>query len=207
MVGRDGDARAADRGGLPVLGWREWVRLPELGIERVKAKVDTGAASSSLHAVGLERFERDGRPMVRFRVHPRQRSTDPEFELEAPLREDRKVRPSTGRSAVRPVIVTQVEVMGRRWPVEITLANRHRMGFRMLLGRQALRGRFLVDPAASFLAGGEGRRARGGKGRRAGGGPGPGGDAGAPDRPDPTDPPLREPPPGTLTGTEEDGNG
>lgn len=142
----------------PVLGWREWIRLPDLGVDRIKAKVDTGARSSSLHAYDVERVERDDTTHLRFRIHPVQRDDSVVVDAEVPLHEERKVRPSTGRPALRPVIVTDLEVAGRRFPVEITLANRDRMGFRMLLGREALAGRFLVDASASFLTGGTRRR-------------------------------------------------
>lgn len=145
-------------GDRPVLGWREWVRLPELGVDRIKVKVDTGARSSSLHAYEVQRVERDGETHLRFQVHPVQRDDSVVVEAEVPLHEDRKVRPSTGRQTIRPVIVTEVELAGRRFPIEVTLANRDRMGFRMLLGREALASRFLVDASGSFLAGGTRRR-------------------------------------------------
>lgn len=188
-------------GDRPVLGWREWVRLPELGVSRIKVKVDTGARTSSLHAYDVERVERDGETHLRFQVHPVQRDDSVVVDAEVPLHAERKVRPSTGRQAVRPVIVTEVELGGRRFPVEVTLANRDRMGFRMLLGREALAGRFLVDASGSFLAGGTRRRPpdrfaapeggdEGGSGRptgaRDGGGPARGGT-----RRDPTDPPRQ----------------
>lgn len=183
MSGPDADAGRRDEGAgdRRVLGWREWVRLPELGVDRIKVKVDTGARSSSLHAYDVERVERDGETHLRFGIHPVQRDDSVVVEAEVPLHEERKVRPSTGRQAVRPVIVTDLEVAGRRFPVEITLANRDRMGFRMLLGREALAGRFLVDPSASFVAGGTRRRPPG-EGRDGEG------TAGARGR-DPTDPP------------------
>lgn len=149
--GEDADDR-------PVLGWREWARLPELGVDRIKVKVDTGARSSSLHAYDVERVEREEGTFLRFRIHPVQRDDSVVVDAEVALHEERKVRPSTGRQAVRPVIVTELEVAGRRFPVEITLANRDRMGFRMLLGREALADRFLVDASASFLGGGTRRK-------------------------------------------------
>lgn len=147
---------------LPTLGWREWVALPDLGMAAVKAKLDTGARSSTLHAFDVRRFERDGRPWVRFRVHPVQRSARETVEAEAPLHDERLVRDSGGGEQMRPVILTHVEVRGRRWPIELTLTNRDAMGFRMLLGRQAIRGRFVVDAGRSYLAGrhnGQGRTA------------------------------------------------
>ena len=138
---------------LTQLGWREWVELPELGLPALKAKVDTGARTSSLHATDLEFFEREGREWVRFLVHPRQRSRARAIRIESPLVERRSVRPSTGDAELRPVIRTRALVAGVRFSLELTLTNRAQMGFRMLLGREALRRRFLVDPGRSFLGG------------------------------------------------------
>jgi hypothetical protein len=135
---------------LPVVGWREWVSLPEWGISWVKAKVDTGARSSSIHAVNLQRFERDGVPWVRFRVHPLQRKSAETVEVEAPVLETRLIRSSNGKVSSRPVIVANLTMMGATWPVELTLASRDEMGFRMLLGREAIRRRFLVDSGGSY---------------------------------------------------------
>ncbi len=135
-----------------VIGWREWLELPELGVERIKAKVDTGARTSSLHAWDLERLEIDGRPWVRFVVHPIQRETSTTIEVMAEMIGERRVKSSTGHAQLRPVIRTRAALGRRRWPIEITLVNRDVMGFRMLLGRQAVRRRFLVDPGKSFLA-------------------------------------------------------
>jgi len=138
---------------LPVIGWREWVRLPELGIEKIKAKVDTGARTSSLHAFHVKMFERDGAEWVSYQVHPVQRSSRELLELESPVLETRLVRSSSGKASRRPVIVTPIELLGVKWSVELTLANRDQMGFRMLLGREAFRGRFLVNAGKSYLGG------------------------------------------------------
>ena len=138
---------------LATIGWREWLALPELGIRAVKAKIDTGARSSALHAFDIELFNRGGEPMVRFRVHPWQRSTDETVASEAPLVGERLVRNSGGIESLRPVIVKPVELLGRRWPIEVTLTSRDYMGFRMLLGREAVRRRFLIDPGRSYLSG------------------------------------------------------
>ena len=134
-----------------VVGWREWLALPELGIERIKAKVDTGARSSSLHAYDFRRFERKGVAMLRFKVHPLQDDSRTTVDAEAELVDMRKVRSSSGTQTLRPVIHTDVELAGVRWEIEVTLVRRDLMGFRMLLGRQAVRRRFLVDPGGSFL--------------------------------------------------------
>ena len=137
----------------PVIGWREWTSLPSLGIDRIKAKIDTGARSSALHAFGIERFERDGEPWVRFRVHPYQRFRYPTVVAEARLLEYRKVRNPGGRLEMRPTIRTAVQVQGGEWDIELTLTPRWEMGFRMLLGRQAVRSRFVVDSGRSFVGG------------------------------------------------------
>ncbi len=134
-----------------VVGWREWIALPELGVAAIKPKIDTGARSSSLHAFNIETFERDGVDWVRFDLHPFQRDAETTVRTEAPVLELRSVRSSSGHSTLRPVIQTTVELSGRRWSVELTLAARDEMGFRMLLGREALRGRFIVEPGRSYL--------------------------------------------------------
>lgn len=141
-----------------VIGWREWVGLPELGIETIKAKVDTGARTSSLHALDVEELERDGVRMVRFRIHPDQHDDARVVEAEAPLCDHRRVTPSSGRPEMRPVVLATLTLCGLRFQAELTLTRRDAMGFRMLLGREATRGRFVVDPARSYLGG---RRVKG----------------------------------------------
>jgi len=129
------------------------VALPELGVARIKAKVDTGARSSSLHAFDLENFRRDGEDWVRFGIHPVQRNSRVTIEAEAAVLEYRSVRSSSGKATRRPVILTQLELLGQSWKVELTLANRDEMGFRMLLGREAFRNRFMVDAGSSYYGG------------------------------------------------------
>jgi len=129
------------------------VVLPELGIPAIKAKIDTGARSSALHAYDLHFFTRRGTPMVRFKVHRLQRDMGHVVESVAPLVERREVRNSGGQTTVRPVILTALEMMGETWTIELTLVRRDEMGFRMLLGRQAIRGRFVVDAGQSFYNG------------------------------------------------------
>lgn len=143
---------------LPVVGWREWVSLEDHPIARLKAKVDTGARSSALHVEDLEAMERDGRRWLRFLVLPIQRSRAEAFPCEAPLSDRRRVRSSSGTSEERPVVILRIALGAEVFPAEVTLTRRDRMGFRMLLGRTALRDRFLVNPAASFL---HARRPRG----------------------------------------------
>ena len=119
---------------------------------RIKAKVDTGARTSTLHAFGLERFDKDGIDTVRFAIHPLQRSAAGSVTVEYPVIDDRMVRSSSGRAQRRPVVSMPIEIAGRKLDIELTLTRRDEMGFRMLLGREALRKRFIVDPSRSFLA-------------------------------------------------------
>jgi hypothetical protein len=141
-----------------VVGWREWVRLPDmLGGDWVKAKVDTGARTSAIHAWDVVREERDGRDWVRFQLHPRQGDDRHVVEAAAPLVEEREVRSSNGDVELRPVIETTIALGGQRFSTELTLTKRDQMGFRMLLGRTGLAGRALVDPGRSHLLGGDRR--------------------------------------------------
>ncbi len=138
---------------LHTIGWREYVSLPDLGISAIKAKVDTGARSSSLHAFEMETYQKEGLEYVRFKIHPLQRNIKRVIEVETPVYDVRSVKSSSGESSLRPVIVTMVKLMGEAWPIELTLANRDEMGFRMLLGREAIRGRMLVDSGSSYFSG------------------------------------------------------
>lgn len=134
---------------IPVIGWREWLSLPDLGVDWIKAKVDTGARSSSLHAVDFEYFDEDGQAWVGFVVHPWQASELDAIAARAPLHDEREVRSSTGEVQRRPVIRTTVQVAGRGYQIDLTLTDRADMRFRMLLGREAVRHRFLVHPGRS----------------------------------------------------------
>lgn len=145
---------------LPIIGWREWVGLPDLTVGRIKAKVDSGARSSSLHAFDIVHFERDGEPWVKFKVHPIQRSDRRTIEAEAPVADSRMVRSSNGKAQMRTVISTRVSLLGKEWQVELTLADRNQMSFRMLLGREAFRRRFLVDAGSSYRGGKPKRKKR-----------------------------------------------
>jgi hypothetical protein len=140
-----------------IIGWREWVQLPDLGVIEMKVKVDTGADNSSLHAFNLERFVRDGTEYVRFEIHPKQRSRKPSIQCEAPLAMEKKVKNPGGRSELRPVIRTRVLVAGMELNALVNLTSRDEMGFRMLLGRRAVRSKFVIDPGRSYLGARPGR--------------------------------------------------
>jgi len=143
----------AKREPIWVIGWREWVALPDLDVPAIKAKIDTGARSSALHAFNVEPFRRGDKHMVRFEVHPLQRGDHDAVSAEAELIGNRLIRSSNGHEELRPVVGMTVRLLNREWEIELTLTNRDEMGFRMLLGREALRNRFLVDPGKSFQAG------------------------------------------------------
>lgn len=138
---------------IPLLGWREWVSLPALGITHIKAKVDTGARTSALHAFANEIYYERGVKMVRFKLHPWQKRTDIEQSCAAEVSDERVVSDSGGHRERRLVIVTKVCLDEHCWPIEMTLTNRDNMQFRMLLGRTAIRGLYAVDPSASYLVG------------------------------------------------------
>lgn len=135
----------------PTIGWREWVHLPELGIDKIKAKVDTGARTSALHAFSIQPFREGEQEKVRFLIHPLQHNTDLIITCVANVVDKRPVTDSGGHTEQRYVIMTPICIAGQTWPIEITLTERENMLFRMLLGRSALRRRFMVNPARSFV--------------------------------------------------------
>jgi hypothetical protein len=135
----------------PIIGWREWVVLPDLKIARVKAKVDTGARSSSLHAFDVELVKRRKQTLVLFKVHPTQNDSSRTVSCSAELLDERWVKSSNGKRELRPTVRTRVGFGEEAWPIDLTLTSRDMMGFRMLLGREAVRKRFLVDAGRSFL--------------------------------------------------------
>ncbi|MGI9037638.1 MAG: ATP-dependent zinc protease family protein [Gemmatimonadota bacterium] len=137
----------------PTIGWREWVALPDLGVDAIAVKVDTGARSSALHAFDTRSFEKGGVEYVRFTIHPVKRNSTVSIEAEYPVLARRWVTSSSGHRSRRPVIRTRIQLLGQEWPIEVTLTNRDAMGFRMLLGRQAISRRFLVDVSKSYLGG------------------------------------------------------
>ncbi|MFK8139329.1 MAG: ATP-dependent zinc protease [Bdellovibrionales bacterium] len=133
-----------------IIGWREWVSLPKLKIGRIKAKIDTGARSSSLHAVDLEFYKRNGNEYVKFKIFPEQKNSKKYIKTSARVIEYRKIKSSNGYTERRPVISTEINLMGQTWSIEITLTNRDEMGFRMLLGREGFRNKMLVDAGKSY---------------------------------------------------------
>ncbi len=136
---------------LKTIGWREWVSFPELGIDRVKAKVDTGARTSALHAFRVAEFKQHGTSWVEFDLHPLQNDNDTKITAKAEVVDVRNVTDSGGHKELRYVISTIIELGGDCFPIEVTLTDRDSMRFRMLLGRTAMNGRYLVQPDASFL--------------------------------------------------------
>lgn len=141
------------QGKLLTFGWREWVQLPELGIAQIKAKVDTGARTSALHAFQVRPYTEDGRDRVEFLMHPVQKDNETVITCNADIIDTRKVTDSGGHSEQRYVIRTELHIGSHHWPIEATLTSRDDMLFRMLLGRTALKGRAQVNPARSYAVG------------------------------------------------------
>lgn len=136
-----------------IIGRREWCEFPDLGLPGVLAKVDTGAKTSTLHAFRIRPFQRDGEQWVSFAVHPVRRRRRPEIHTEARVVDERKVTSSNGETERRLVIATTMVLGSHRFMSELTLTNRDEMGYRMLLGRQSLARRFVVDPVLSLALG------------------------------------------------------
>ncbi|MHB1948056.1 MAG: ATP-dependent zinc protease family protein [Gammaproteobacteria bacterium] len=136
---------------LPIIGWREWVALPELGIDLIKAKVDTGARTSALHAFALKPYKEGNQDKISFDIHPIQNDTSKIITCTADVIDLRWVTDSGGHREERFVIRTPVILGGKTWPIEITLTERDTMLFRMLLGRGAIRKRYLINPGRSFI--------------------------------------------------------
>jgi hypothetical protein len=136
-----------------IIGWREWVALPSLGIPRIKAKIDTGARTSALHAFDITEAYKGKKSVVRFKLSPLRGHPGKVIQVEAPLLDKRIVKDSHGRKSLRPVICVTLELAEIRWDIEVTLIDRSDMAFRMLLGRQAIRSRFLINPGKSYLLG------------------------------------------------------
>lgn len=135
------------------IGWREWARLPDLCDEPILAKIDTGAKTSAIHAYRIREMTKGGRPFVEFRLHPVRKQRRPEIVCSAPIRDRRIVRSSNGAAQARIVILTRLRLGGRVRTVELTLANRDDMGFRLLIGRDALGKNVVIHPARSYMLG------------------------------------------------------
>ncbi len=137
----------------PIIGWREWAGLPDFGVEEINAKIDTGAKSSAIHAYRIKEIEIDGEPHAEFFLHPVQRRKKPEIYCRAPIVDKRLIRSSNGQEEERFVIEANLRLGDRLWKADLTLTNRDAMGFRLLIGRDALRKRFMIDPGASYMLG------------------------------------------------------
>ncbi len=140
--------------GLETLGWQEWTVLPDLSDIAIKAKVDTGAKTSALHAFKVESYDKDGQTYVKYLVHPYQNNNDYFIECHSLVVDQRFVTDSGGHREMRYVVETNLRLKGQLFSAEITLTDRDSMKFRMLLGRNALRNRYSVDCSKSFLLGG-----------------------------------------------------
>jgi hypothetical protein len=135
-----------------IIGWREWIQFPDFKNAKVKAKVDSGARTSSLHAYNVKVITEKGVKKVHFELFPNQDNKEGKVIVKAPLVDYRNIKSSNGHQEKRPVIITPIKMFDEIWTVEITLTNRDIMGFRMLLGRQAIRNRFVIDVGRSFLS-------------------------------------------------------
>ncbi|CAL1240013.1 ATP-dependent zinc protease family protein [Candidatus Methylocalor cossyra] len=141
-----------------VIGWREWVRLDSLGLPPIKAKIDTGARTSALHAFKLTTFLRGGSRWVRFSIHPFQHDLSVVRSCEAPVVDRRAIADSGGHRQIRYIVQSDITLGNQTWSIELSLTRRETMRFRLLLGRTALNGRFLIDPGRSYCLGKRPRR-------------------------------------------------
>ena len=138
---------------LLTFGWREWVSLPDLGIPMIKAKIDTGARTSALHAFEVRPYSEDGRDRVEFRMHPLQKDNETVVTCVADVLDIRTVTDSGGHKEERFAIRTTLSIGAHSWPIDATLTSRDDMLFRMLLGRTAIKGYAHVNPARSYIVG------------------------------------------------------
>lgn len=147
------DKAAKQNKAKTIIGWREWCSLPDLGLTQIAAKIDTGAKTSSLHAFKIKPFMHEGEHWVSFNVHPRQRRRQPEIRCKAKVVDERMVTSSNGCAEARIVISTRLVIGPHSFVSELTLSNRDEMGFRMLIGRQSLAKRFVIDPGLAETLG------------------------------------------------------
>jgi hypothetical protein len=136
-----------------IIGWREYVSLPDLGVEQISAKIDSGARTSCLHAMNIEEFYKGDDLYVRFATQPKRKDTKFEVTCEAQVKEKRIVKSSNGTESKRYVIVTNVQMGNYKWPVEMTLTGRKKMTYKMLFGRTSMGVDFLINPTHSYLQG------------------------------------------------------
>jgi hypothetical protein len=143
----------SNTGQLDEIGWREWISMPDLDVRQIKCKVDTGAKTSALHTYFIEPIKKSGKDYVRFGLHPLQKNLDKEIICLAEVTDQREVTDSGGHREQRYVIKTPIKLGKHVWDIEITLTDRESMLFRMLLGRGAIKNKFIVNPARSYLIG------------------------------------------------------
>jgi ribosomal protein S6--L-glutamate ligase len=129
-----------------LIGWQEWCSLPGLGIPLLKAKIDTGAKTSAIHAFDFHRFTKSSRDLVKFRIHPLQGTSVATISCIAPIIDIRPVMSSNGHKETRIVVLTPLVLGDKSWDIEVTLSNRDPLRFRLLLGREALKNRVIIDP-------------------------------------------------------------
>lgn len=142
---------------LTIIGWREWISLPDLELPPVKAKIDTGARTSALHAFFIDPYKKGKQQWIRFGIHPQQQSHEIAIECDAPVKDRRIVSDSGGHKQRRYVIETKMKIGQTIFNAELTLTNRDNMKFRMLLGRTAMTERFVVNPELSYQQGKPGK--------------------------------------------------
>jgi len=135
------------------IGWREWVAFPDLKVTRIKAKIDTGAKTSAIHAFRIKEVMKGGAPHVQFFLHPEQKRKKPEIKCVAPVIDIRRIRSSNGETQERYIIESLMKLGGREWPVELSLSKRDDMGFRLLIGRDAITKKVIIHPGKSYLLG------------------------------------------------------
>jgi len=148
------------------LGWREWVELPLLFNENIMAKIDSGAKTSSLHATNISYFEKESEEWVRFKVYPRRNDNIKSHFIEAKVVETKNIRSSNGKVSTRPVIETSIRVANQEWQIQINLINRSKMGYRMLLGREAINSKFFINSNRSFISNKSHQKKLNGKSKR-----------------------------------------
>lgn len=138
---------------LTEIGWREWVAFPEYGVAQIKAKIDTGAKTSAVHAFRINEMHVNGAPHVEFFLHPEQKRRQPEMQCIAPIKDKRLIKSSNGQVQERIIVSTLLAIAGEEWTIDLSLSNRDEMGFRLLLGRDALRNKVIIHPGKSYMLG------------------------------------------------------